>query len=296
MSESVTLTLAERIGLVKKSIVEIVSIVEDCRSKTVGGIKTGLLLWETCVIPFLTYNAGSWLQMKKGNFNTLWKLENSFYNSLLAVRNCPSMAMYWDLGVLVMPLRILKEKLLLYHHISCLPQNSVARQVLDIQERLDYPSLRKEISHFLSKYEVFDVRKFSKKEWKCFVNKNIIQMNREYIIENSKHYKKIDYITMACEDFEIKGYFHDLNLEESRIKFRERSHCMTTCKTNYSNNYEYIKSMFECENCLDEIDNFELHWKTCRGLKHLRENKDLSDSDLVAYYREIISLRTTKNN
>ena len=45
VSESITLTINKRLGLAKKAIFEIKNIVEDCRSKIIGGIKTGLLLW-----------------------------------------------------------------------------------------------------------------------------------------------------------------------------------------------------------------------------------------------------------
>ena len=45
LSESVTLTINKRIGLVRKSIFEIKHIIEDCRSQVVGGIQCGLLFW-----------------------------------------------------------------------------------------------------------------------------------------------------------------------------------------------------------------------------------------------------------
>ena len=156
----------------------------------VGGVQTGIMLWETCVIPFLLNNASVWLQMKESDMRRLFKIENYFFNSLLAVRNCPSMSLYWETGSLVMPMRILKEKLILYHHISCLPANSPALQILSIQERLHLPSLRDEIQSFLRKYEVVDVRQYSKEGWRRFVRSKVILLNREYIIEESKKYKK----------------------------------------------------------------------------------------------------------
>ena len=201
------------------------------------------------------------------------------------------MAMYWDLGALVMPLSIFKGKTTFYHHICCLPRNSIAHQVMLIQERLSFPSLRNEIIDFLNKYEIIDVSKFSKQSWKSFVNEKIGRLNREYIINNSKKYKRLDYVSMGCEEFEIKDYFHHLNLADSRLKFRERSHCMTTCRTDYPSDIENVRAMFKCHHC-DEIDSLDLHWKSCQGYKHLRENRDLNvDSDLVGYYRDIINLR-----
>ena len=97
--------------------------------------------------------------------------------------------MLWDLAMLKMPLRILKEKLLLYHHISCLPENSVANQMMTIQETFCFPSLRNEISDFLSQFEVVDVKKYSKSKWKDFVNKSISELNRIQLLDDIKSYK-----------------------------------------------------------------------------------------------------------
>ena len=277
--------------MAKKSIVEIKSIVEDCRSGVIGGLKTGLLLWNSCVSPFLIYNSSTWISMKESDMVALMRIEQSFFSTLLGVRNCPAMSLYWDLGAIVMPLKILKEKLLLYWHIHNLPSSSVAHQAITIQERLNFPSLRDEIVHFLNKYEVVDVTQFSKESWKVFVNKNITDMNRNYILEHSKKYKKIDYYSMGCEEFGLKDYFLNLSLADGRLKFRERCKTMSTCKTDYPSDINNIRSLFSCQHC-DEIDSVRLHWKYCIAYSHLRENRNLnSDVDLCAYYRDIINMR-----
>ena len=77
-SESITLTIRKRIGLVKKSIFEIKSIVDNWRSQTFGGIQVGLMLWESCIIPFLLNNSSTWFQMKQGDLETPTKIENLF--------------------------------------------------------------------------------------------------------------------------------------------------------------------------------------------------------------------------
>ena len=101
---------------------------------------------------------------------------------------------------------------------------------------------------------------------------------------------------MACEEFGLKAYFHNLNLADSRLKFRERSQCMTSCRLDYPNDRENIKSMFSCHHC-DEIDSVALHWKYCEAYRHLRENRNLDiDSDLCGYYRDIIKLREEDMN
>ena len=61
VSESVTLTINKRVGLVRKAIFEIKIIIEDCRSKVAGSINTGIFIWESCIIPDLLNNCSTWL-------------------------------------------------------------------------------------------------------------------------------------------------------------------------------------------------------------------------------------------
>ena len=81
-SESITLTINKRIGIAKKAVYEIRSIVEDSRSQVVGGIKTGLLLWNSCVLSFLLNNSGTWINMKKSDIERLSRLQNLFLKGL----------------------------------------------------------------------------------------------------------------------------------------------------------------------------------------------------------------------
>ena len=75
VADSVSLTIKKRLGLVKKSIFEIKSVVEDCRSQMVGGIQTGVLLWESCLIPFLLYNSSTWMEIRTSALEILSKLQ-----------------------------------------------------------------------------------------------------------------------------------------------------------------------------------------------------------------------------
>ena len=126
---------------------------------------------------------------------------------------------------------------------------------------------------------------------KKFVHEKIIDLNREFILENSKKYKKLNYLSIACEKYGLKEYFHNLNLSDCRLKFRERAKCMTSCRIDYPSDIENIRAQFKCYHC-DEVDNGSLHWKSCSGYEHLRINRNLeSDVDLCGYYRDIINLR-----
>ena len=178
---------------------------DDIRSKVVGGITTGLILWESCCIYYLLNNCSSWLEMRKEDMDTLVKLQNLFYNTLLGVKNCPALSMLWDLGALTIQMRILKEKLMLYHHISNLSEESLAYKILNIQEQMNLPSLRNEVKMFLSKYNVIDVKSFNKLKWKTFVLEKIKELNREFLLEEMKKYKKLDIVDLSLEDLDSKS-------------------------------------------------------------------------------------------
>ena len=89
---------------------------------------------------------------------------------------------------------------------------------------------------------ITDMSKFSKNEWKRFVSEKIDSEDRKFIIDWSTKYKKIDTLSLECEDYEIKDYFFRLSLEESRVKFREHSAgCLKTCRTVCPSDIENIK-------------------------------------------------------
>ena len=98
----------------------------------------------------------------------------------------------------------------------------------------------------------------------------------------------------------MKKYFSELNLKQARIKFRERANCMKTCKRHFSNDANFIKSMFSCESCeskINKISNVDVlsHWRSCESYRMFRESRDLSkDEDLVAYYQDIIEIRSSE--
>ena len=149
VAESISLTIKKRLGLTKKAIFEIKSVVEDVRSGAVGGILSGVLLWNSSVLPYLLANSSTWFCMKKSDLDQLSKLQNLFLNVLLGVQHCPVPLMMWDLKMLSIPLRILKSKLLLYHHISHLSENDISHRVLLEQQRLQLPGLYEDVSAFL---------------------------------------------------------------------------------------------------------------------------------------------------
>ena len=217
VSESVMLTINKRIGLVIKGIFEIKSVVEHSRSQRIGGIQAELLQWKSCLIPYLFNNAATWLDIST-DMQHLTKLQNLFLNMLLGVYKCPTMLMYWDLRIPLIPLRILKIKLLLFHHISCLPAKALSHRILKIQQKFYLPGLNVEVKHFLAKHQIIDVKDFSKQKWSKFVDHNVHSEIQKSLIEWSQKYKKLDTLSLECENYETKSYFFNLNLANSKMK------------------------------------------------------------------------------
>ena len=115
---------------------------------------------------------------------------------------------------------------MLFHHISCLPQSAVAYTVLNILKKLNLLGLYLEVKPFLSKHHIIDVADYSKSKWRNLINSKIHSDNRDFLLEWSQTYKKVDSLSLACENYEVNPYFNELNLYESRLKFRERSGCL----------------------------------------------------------------------
>ena len=132
---------------------------------------------------------------------------------------------------------------------------------MNVQEMMGFPSLYDDIKHFLNKYAIIDVNSYSKQNWRQLVFGKTDLENRQYLINWSRKYKKIDTLSLECENYELKDYFNKLNLAESRLKFRQRSNSVYTCRTMFSSDPENIRAKYECFHCpnLDILS----HWSHC---------------------------------
>ena len=119
LAASVAATIEKRGGKVIKSVFEIRTVVEDCRSHIAGGFTAGLDIWEMAVVPYLLNNSESWIDISDKSIEALDQLQNQFYRVLLQVpTGCPIAALYWECGGLLMRNRIIKKKLIFLHHIA----------------------------------------------------------------------------------------------------------------------------------------------------------------------------------
>ena len=179
LSHSVDVTIKKRKGLSTLAIYEIRSVVEDCRSRVCGGLKAGIDIWEQAVLPKLLFNSGCWLGITDHALQGLEELQLKFYRCLLAVgTGCPIPSLYWETGGILIKYRILQSKLLLLHHIATLEHDALAREVFEVQKRLNLPGLYLECKSSLVNLGVTDLSIYTALQWKQLVKSEIYKLNQ----------------------------------------------------------------------------------------------------------------------
>ena len=75
LPKSVAATVQSREGKIRGACLEIAQIVNDWRAHIVGGMETGLLLWEACCVPSLFNGAGSLIEISKATEKKLNQIQ-----------------------------------------------------------------------------------------------------------------------------------------------------------------------------------------------------------------------------
>ena len=296
LSNSVATTVAKRKGLAIASIYEIRSVVEDCRSNILGGLQIGLNLWEATIVPMLLFNSETWVNITDKTLNELETIQKRFLRCILAVGpGCPIPSMYWETGTVLMKYRILQRKLIFLHHLSTLPDSSLAKEVYTLQKQLNLPGLLTECEEFLHKYELYDMESYSKAQWKRKVKAIIFQLNEDNVVSMSKNYKKINY-TFDIDHGKRHLFLSQLKLHDARMMFKIRSNMVSHIQMNFKSDQRYTKNMWLCPGCNTNLDT-QSHVMQCEGYSNLRSGLDVNkDVDLIKFFHSIISLRVIWEN
>ena len=142
-----------------------------------------------------------------------------------------------------------------------------------------------------------DFKKFTKNQWKTFVNRKISELNEKEILAMMKSYKKIDAEDYTNESCKIHPYLKALNSKDARMRFKLRAKMTPTVKMNLMSDPAFSENLWTCDGCpevniLDRRRDTQSHILTCEGYSDLRINKDLdSDKGLVDYFDAVIKRR-----
>ena len=135
LSASVKATISERHGRIFTDILEVKTILENYRANRAGGVSVGIMLWEMAILPSLLNNSETWINIDE---ESLRKLENLQFTMLRFIfstpASTPKAALLWDTGILPMEQQIELKKMMFLHHLSTLPEGTLANQIYTQQK------------------------------------------------------------------------------------------------------------------------------------------------------------------
>ena len=121
LDESVKSTIKERIGRIKLAIFETNSIMEDVRIMVVGGVLGAIDIWELALLP-----SKNWIMISDDDIKLLEDVQELFLRYVFAVpTSVPKPAACWDTALMMMKLRIMKNKLTFVKYLSLLNEDSM---------------------------------------------------------------------------------------------------------------------------------------------------------------------------
>jgi hypothetical protein len=113
----------------------------------VGGCQSAIDIYESCIIPSLLTNAGTWVQMSEEAVNRLDDLQDTFGRALLSLPlSAPRASLRATLGLQAMKWRVWEAKILLVQAIRGQEEGGPAREVLEEQLQMGVPGLAQEVS------------------------------------------------------------------------------------------------------------------------------------------------------
>ena len=299
LTGSVQYTVNKRKKTVDRAIYEIRSVVNDCRNHILGGLVSGLELWESAVVPMLLYNSETWAEISKKTIDDLEGLQMNFLRTILGVgKGCPIPLLFSETGTLLMEYRILQSKLVFLHHLEQLPDSSLAKQVYTTQIKHGLPGIAIECQDFFAKFEIVDLKSYSKLQFKRLVKSKVRELNKSKLLELArvKQYKKVVLDELKLNDFKLKPYFRNLSFKDAKLKFKLVSHMTPTIKMNFQSESKFSEKLWVCEAC-KPVKGFgfrdtQEHVMVCSAYTEFREGRNLqNDKDLVEYFACVLQQR-----
>ena len=103
-----------------------------------------------------------------------------------------------------MEFRILQKKLLFLHHVATLPDDSLAREVFQVQEELNLPGLLQDCQEFLVERRITKFSNYSKSQWKSLIKAEIHKLNKETVLKKMIGYSKVSYENHLNEPYQLQ--------------------------------------------------------------------------------------------
>ena len=122
--------------------------------------------------------------------------------------------------------------------------------------------------------------------------------NKDELLEQIKYLKKVDVKAFERKEFKMSDFFHNLNINDCRMKLKAELSMVPTIRMNFKNNTKYKMQNYQCPDCdaagLPGIPDTQEHCltTTCVANSDLRSGKDFSkDEELCLFFRQLIDRR-----
>ena len=305
MSETVSNNIVNsRIGLAKRSIYEIRTVVEDIRADHIGAVQVGLELWQSSVLSSLLYSSEVWSEVPPKSLKQLEETNSLFLANLLGVskRGCPEVNLYIETSSLLIPNQILLSQLLFLHHIASLPTASLANEVYESMKEKNFPGILRICQPYLTEWNMTDITSYTMWSWKRKIKKMVEEKNWNDLIRWSEKYSKIKPEEVKKKKVSPSTYMKTLNLTESRVLFRRSSSILHTVRMNWKNDKRFREEGYDCIDCLSleppvrHPDHQDiLVTSVCQGNRDLREGRLMSrERDIAHFFLDLIARRNDK--
>ena len=235
---------------IKAAIFETAQIVQDFRSQVLGGLVSAFTIWEVAISQSLINNSEMWVEMNDEAIKSLDGLQKLFCQSTLQVPSTPSPSFSWETGLLELQFQVMKRKLNFMNSLKRLDEKSLARKILDEQQKNGWPGLAKECDKICDLINIphISTNCVAKSE----IDMAVREANKRKLIKEMQNYTKLKDSDTSC-DFERKDYFKNKRIEEARTMFRINSG-MFPCKMNMMSDTDYSKKLWFCDECESQID------------------------------------------
>ena len=291
LAASVTETLRKRDGKVRGAALEIAAIVDDWRAATVGGFVTGLFLWESCCIPSLLYNAGSWVDMSREAERQGEALQTWYLRLLLRQGpGVPAGSMLWETGTLSVALRVYREKLCLALHITRLGEDTLARRIWEEQKIYGWPGLAREAEDICQELgvEKVDRTDMLMKSYRAEVMAACHRLNERrlrILMEGKEKCSKL-----LSENYGQKEYLNLTTPSAVRKYFATRV-SMLPLAGNFSHDSRFRRTNWLCRcGSREEQEHIRSHCAIYRDIREKYEDLD-SDENMVKFFEEVLKRR-----
>ena len=120
-------------------------------------MQAALDLYESCLIPSLLTNAGTWVEISKEAINKLDSIQDTFGRVLLALPlSAQGASLRAALGLLGMKWRLWELKIQLIQAIRRQEEGQLAREILEEQLEMNWPGLAIEVTDICKEIRIPD--------------------------------------------------------------------------------------------------------------------------------------------